>query len=144
MSPTHWHARLGHPATPIVRSVLHRHSLPVVSNKDVATVCDACQQGKSHQLSFSDSSRVVKTPLELIYSDVWGHAQTSVSGHNYYVSFIDAYSRFTWLYLIERKSNVFDIFIQFILYHKIVWFSKNNRFKSSILIRNHVKQFHFS
>ena len=113
VSPTHWHARLGHPATPIVRSVLHRHSLPVVSNKDVATVCDACQQGKSHQLSFSDSSRVVKTPLELIYSDVWGHAQTSVSGHNYYVSFIDAYSRFTWLYLIKRKSDVFDVFLQF-------------------------------
>ena len=97
-----------------------------MSNKDVATVCDACQQGKSHQLSFSDSSRVVKTPLELIYSDVWGHAQTSVSGHNYYVSFIDAYSRFTWLYLINRKSDVFDVFLQFqahverLLKHKII------------------------
>jgi histone deacetylase 1/2 len=37
----------------------------------------------------------------------------SVSGHNYYVSFIDAYSHFTWLYLIKRKSDVFDIFLQF-------------------------------
>ena len=109
--PTHWHARLGHPTTPIVRSVLHHHSLPVMSNKDATTVCDACQQGKSHQLSFSDLSRVGKTPLELIFSDVWGHAQTSVSGHNYYVSFIDAYSRFTWLYLIKRKSDVFDVLI---------------------------------
>jgi histone deacetylase 1/2 len=45
--------------------------------------------------------------------DVWGHTQTSVSGHNYYVSFIDAYSRFTWLYLIKRKSDVFDVFLQF-------------------------------
>ena len=55
----------------------------------------------------------MKHPLELVFSDVWGHAQTSVSGHNYYVSFIDAYSRFTWLYLIKRKSDVFDVFIQF-------------------------------
>jgi histone deacetylase 1/2 len=61
-----------------------------------------------------------------VFSDVWGHAQTSVSGNNYYVSFIDAYSRFTWLYLIKRKSDVFDVFIQFqahverLLKHKIV------------------------
>ena len=113
VSPTHWHARLGHPAAPIVRHVLHRHELPVVSNKTAETICDACQQGKSHQLPFSESSRVVKHPLELVFSDVWGHAQTSVSGHNYYVSFIDAYSRFTWLYLIKKKSDVFDVFIQF-------------------------------
>ena len=113
VSPTHWHARLGHPATPIVRHVLHRHELPVVSNKTAETICDACQQGKSHQLPFSESSRVVKHPLELVFSDVWGHAQTSVSGHNYYVSFIDAYSRFTWLYLIKKKSDVLDVFIQF-------------------------------
>jgi histone deacetylase 1/2 len=113
VSSTHWHARLGHPATPIVRHVLHRHELPVVSNNNADSVCDACQQGKSHQLPFSDSSRVVTTPLELIFSDVWGPAQTSVSGHNYYVSFIDAYSRFTWLYLLKRKSDVFDVFLQF-------------------------------
>ena len=29
------------------------------------------------------------------------------------LSFIDAYSRFTWLYLIKNKSDVFDVFIQF-------------------------------
>ena len=113
VSPTHWHVRLGHPAAPIVHHVLHRHELLVVSNKTAETICDACQQGKSHQLPFLESSHVVKHPLELVFSDVWGHARTSVSGHNYYVSFIDAYSWFTWLYLIKRKSDVFDIFIQF-------------------------------
>nr|BDI54597.1 SH3 domain-containing protein C23A1.17-like [Triticum aestivum] len=46
-------------------------------------------------------------------SDVWGYAQTSVSGHNYYVSFIDAFSRFTWIYLIKRKSDVFLVLMQF-------------------------------
>jgi histone deacetylase 1/2 len=113
VSSSQWHSRLGHPATPIVRHVLHRHELPVQFSHHSDTVCDACQQGKSHQLPFSESSRVVKTLLELVFSDVWGHTQTSVSGHNYYVSFIDAYSRFTWLYLIKRKSDVFDVFLQF-------------------------------
>jgi histone deacetylase 1/2 len=126
VSPSQWHARLGHPATPIVRHVLSRHELPsLFSNKDLA-VCDACQQGKSHQLPFSESTREVKSPLELVFSDVWGPAQTSVSGQKYYVSFIDAYSRFTWLYLIKRKSDVFSIFTQFqthverLLKHKII------------------------
>ena len=64
---------------------------------------------------------------------MWGPAQTSVSGHNYYVSFVDAYSRFTWLYLLKRKSDVFDIFIQFqlhverLLKHKIIHVQSNWR-----------------
>ena len=125
VSPSHWHPRLAHPATPIVRHVLH-HKLPVVSNKHVSAVCDAYQQGKSHQVPFSESSHVVYKPLELAFSDVWGHAQTFVRGYNYYVSFIDGYSRFTWLYLLKRKSDVFNVFLQFqahvecLLGHKII------------------------
>jgi hypothetical protein len=70
VSSSQWHVRLGHPANPIIRHVLHHHELPSMpSNKDVA-VCDACQQGKSHQLPFSESSHEVKHPLELVFSDV--------------------------------------------------------------------------
>jgi hypothetical protein len=64
-------------------------------NKAVNLVWDAYQQGKCHQLPFSLSTHVTTSPLEIIYSDVWGSAQTSVSGHQFYVSFVDAYSRFT-------------------------------------------------
>jgi hypothetical protein len=124
-SSTQWHARLGHPSSQIVQHILSRNKLPSVSSKS-SVVCDACQQGKSHQLPFYVSQHVTTAPLELNYSDVWGPAQTSVSGHNYYVSFVDAYSRFTWLYLIKRKSDVFDVFLQFqshverLLHHKIL------------------------
>jgi histone deacetylase 1/2 len=97
-----WHSRLGHPASQVVQHVLRSHDLPstVASNKHTA-VCDACQQGKSHQLPFPLSTRVTKHPLEIIYFDVWGPVQVSVSGHHFYVSFVDAYSHFTWLYLME-------------------------------------------
>jgi histone deacetylase 1/2 len=33
--------------------------------------------------------------------------------HRFYVSFVDAYSRFTWLYFLIHKSNVYDVFLQF-------------------------------
>ena len=36
-----------------------------------------------------------------------------MSGHNFYVSFVDQFSRFTWLYLIKRKSDVFNVFLLF-------------------------------
>jgi histone deacetylase 1/2 len=115
-SSSDWHSRLGHPMSPIVSHVLQRHDLPTTpSNKSLA-VCDACQQGKSHQLPFVSSSPMVKHPLELVFSDVWGPAQTSVSVYNFYVSFIDAYSHFTWLYLIKRKSVGFNVFVQFQLH----------------------------
>jgi histone deacetylase 1/2 len=80
----------------------------VSSNK--VTVCDACQHVKSHQLPFVLSSRVVKSPIEFVFSYVWSPAQTSVSGHTYYVSNIDAYSGFTWIYLLKHKYDVFDVF----------------------------------
>jgi hypothetical protein len=66
-SSSQWHSRLGHPATPIVRHVLHRHELPIQSSNYSDTVCDACQQGKSHQLPFSESNRVIKTLIELVF-----------------------------------------------------------------------------
>jgi histone deacetylase 1/2 len=125
VSSAHWHACLGHPASPIVSHVLHRHELPISYSNKSPAVCDACQQGKSHQQPFVSSTRVVNKPLELVYLDVWGPAQTSVSGHTYYVSFIDVYSHFTWLYLLKSKADVFNVFVQFqlhverLLQHKI-------------------------
>lgn len=53
------------------------------------------------------------SPLGLMYLDVWLPAHTSVGGHKYCVSFIDDFGKFTWLYLLKKKSDVARIFIQF-------------------------------
>lgn len=52
---------------------------------------------------------------KLIHSNVWGveGAVTSVNGFCYYVSFIDDYSRYTWVYPLKYKSNVVHVFLQF-------------------------------
>lgn len=44
---------------------------------------------------------------------MWGPAPTSVGRYDYYVSFIDDYSKFTWIYLLRRKSEVFSCFKDF-------------------------------
>lgn len=80
-------------------------------------MCDACQMVESHQLPFSISNFVASSPLELVFSDVWRPAVTSVCGSKYYVSFINSFSKFTWTYILKHKSDVEKICIQF---HKYV------------------------
>jgi hypothetical protein len=52
-------------------------------------------------------------PLELIHSDVWGPAIASSGGYKYYVSFLDDYSCFCWIYFLKHKSNVEKVFYVF-------------------------------
>jgi hypothetical protein len=76
-------------------------------------VCDACQKAKSHQLPYPKSFSVSTVPLQIVFSDVWGPALASVGRYKYYVSFIDDYSKFTWIYLLKNKSDVFQKFHDF-------------------------------
>jgi hypothetical protein len=59
-------------------------------------VCDPCQQAKSHQLPYPISTSVSTISLKQVFSDVWGPAPVSVGKHQYYVSFIDDYNKFTF------------------------------------------------
>ena len=46
--------------------------------------------------------------LELIHSDVCGPMPSiALSGYEYYVTFIDDYSKNKWIYFLKNKSEVF-------------------------------------
>jgi hypothetical protein len=77
-----WHNRLGHPAIPIVQRVVRDFSLPCLAQQDLNYVCDACQQVKSHQLSYPKSTSVSHHPLELIFSHAWGLHLNHLVGTN--------------------------------------------------------------
>ena len=48
--------------------------------------------------------------LELVHSDVWGLSPlTSLLGFNYYIIFVDDYSRFTWLFLLKHKTEFLSV-----------------------------------
>jgi len=40
-------------------------------------------------------------------------------GYKYYVSFVDAYSRYTWVYVLKHKSETLTIFKQFKTFVKL-------------------------
>ncbi|TXG58975.1 hypothetical protein EZV62_016804 [Acer yangbiense] len=71
-------------------------------------------QGKSHKLPFHSSKTVYKTPLTLIVADVWGPAPIASSkGYKYYLSLMDACTRYTWICLLKSKSEVRQAFLLF-------------------------------
>ena len=78
------------------------------------------------QLLFKESVFKSSRPLELVHSDVWGPAPVvSINDYKYYLVFVDDFTKFTWLYLLKFKSDVFTIFKYFkatvenLLDHKI-------------------------
>ena len=63
---------------------------------------------------FSKSETNTKGTLELILSDVCGTIpSTYLNGYEYYVNFIDDYSRKTWIYFLKTKNEVFRKFKEF-------------------------------
>uniref|UniRef100_A0A803Q5I3 GAG-pre-integrase domain-containing protein n=1 Tax=Cannabis sativa TaxID=3483 RepID=A0A803Q5I3_CANSA len=108
-----WHSRLGHPTAKIVKMALSKCNI-TLSNKNVSDVCSSCCLGKSHKLPFSSSTTTYTEPLQLLHSDLWGPAPiNSANGYRYYISFVDAYSRYTWLYLLRTRDEALPTFTKF-------------------------------
>jgi hypothetical protein len=65
------------------------------------------------KLPFPKSQIVSQFPLELVHSDVWTSPIFSISGCKYYVIFVDDFSRYSWLFPLQQKSDVLPCFIKF-------------------------------
>ena len=62
----------------------------------------------------SGSETKTKGTLELIHLDVCDPMySTSLSGFEYYITFIDDFSRNTWIYFLKAKGEVFEKFKEF-------------------------------
>jgi histone deacetylase 1/2 len=108
-----WHRRLGHPSSRIM-SLLASNKNVVCTSRHLNFQCQACPLGKSSRLSLGPTGHKTSTPLELIFSDVWGPApMLSSDGFHYFIIFMDAHTKFIWFYPIAVKSDVFNVFQQF-------------------------------
>jgi hypothetical protein len=114
LSVDRWHNRLGHSSQEIVHCVISTSKLPcshITSSSE--SVCDAYACAKAHQLPYPVSSSRSSAPLKLVFSDVCGSGIDSFSHKKYYVSFIDDYSKFAWIYLLHHKFEVSKYFLEF-------------------------------
>ena len=63
---------------------------------------------------FSEKGERAKELLELIHSDVCGPMTTPArEGFSYFITFIDDYSRYGYVYLMKYKSEAFEKFKEF-------------------------------
>ena len=78
------------------------------------SLCQNCIQGKLTKRSFTAKGVRAQGCLDLIRSDVCGsfsvHAR---GGYEYFITFIDDYSRYGYVYLMKKKSEAFDKFKEF-------------------------------
>ncbi|GAB2294442.1 hypothetical protein Dimus_038297 [Dionaea muscipula] len=107
-----WHKRLGHPSNVIVSTMLAKsHISSSIDSYQSQNVCESCLAGKFSKLPFDISMSRSSRPFELIHSDVWGPSPVvSIDGYRYYVLFIDDYTRFTWMFPMKNKHEVFTHF----------------------------------
>ena len=83
---------------------------------DVGTlpVCESCLEGKMTTRPFSAKGERSKEPLQLVHSDVCGPLSVQdKGGYKYFVTFIDDYSRYDYVYIMHKKSETFEKFKEF-------------------------------
>ena len=113
-----WHQRLAHVNLSTIKQI-HRENL--VTGADLSRVnvdkrvCEPCVKGKMARKPFKPVGAIKSNRvLELIHTDVCGPMKTvSIGGSRYIVTFIDDYSRYSFVYFVAEKSDVFSKFREF-------------------------------
>ncbi|SGZ06990.1 BQ5605_C031g10985 [Microbotryum silenes-dioicae] len=77
--------------------------------------CNACLASKAHRSPFPSLLSHAAEPLALVHSDVLSFPEESINHFRYLVTFVDDYSRKTWVYPISHKSDVLPTFKDWLL-----------------------------
>ena len=76
---------------------------------------EGCLIGKQHRDAFPQGVTMrAQAPLEIIHTDLCGKKQTpSLHNDYYFFTFIDDFTRKTWVYLLKTKDEAFEYFKEF-------------------------------
>jgi len=111
-SATLWHKHLGHISKQRIQKLVSDEILEPLDLSDFE-VCVKCIKEKWTNIRKLGAERA-KDILELVHTNICGPFPTpSWNGQQYFISFIDDYSRYGYLYLIHEKSQSLDVFKSF-------------------------------
>jgi hypothetical protein len=114
-----WHLRTGHTPIPKIAKMIKDHACEGVqiSNDEQCENGEfmSCIKGRMIRSSHESQKSPRKvSPFEIIHSDICGpFGVRSRGGAKYFVTFIDEYSRYCWIYLINKKSELTERFRDF-------------------------------
>ena len=102
-----WHKRLGHISKDRVERLIKTNILPALKN-DLETCVDCCR-GKMTKIRKKTAVRSSDL-LEVIHTDISGPYTATLCRNFYFITFIDDYSRYGYLYSIKEKAESLDKF----------------------------------
>ena len=111
-----WHFCYGHLSFGGLKTLQQKNMVAGLPQIRIPSqVCEECVVGKQHRSQFSQGkSWRAKVALELIHSDICGPiTPCSNGGKRYLITFIDDYTRKTWAYFLQAKSEAFCTFKSF-------------------------------
>jgi transposase InsO family protein len=79
-------------------------------------ICSACQAGKQVEV-YHPHKNIMTTvwPLELLHMELFGSiAYISIDGRKYCLVIVDDYSRFTWVFFLQEKSQTQETLKRFL------------------------------
>jgi len=99
-----WHQRMGHIGEKGLRALQSKGMAEGIPNCSLNfDLCEHFIYGKPNRVRFASGATRSKGILELIHSDVFRLVLVPyLGGSVYYVSFIDDFSRNTWLYFLKK------------------------------------------
>jgi transposase InsO family protein len=113
-----WHRRLAHVGMKNLHKLLKGEHILGLTNvhfeKD--RICSACQAGKQVGVHHPQKNvMMTDRPLELLHMDLFGPiAYISIDESKYYVVIVDDYSRFTWVFFLQEKSQTQETLKKFL------------------------------
>jgi GAG-pre-integrase domain len=104
-----WHKRLGHISQQRITRLVQSEILRPLNMSDLSPYIE-CAKGKQTSMHKYTTNRMTDV-LELIYMDICGSFPTTTkNNHVYFISFIDDYSRYDYIYLIKENAQALDTF----------------------------------
>ena len=111
-----WHRRFGHLG---VRNLQKLARDDMIDDFDFdassdLTFCETCVGGKHHKSQFpKGTSTRSNEPLGLVHSDICGKLNSkSMSGAEYFLTFVDDKTRYVWVYFLKHKDEAFQRFVE--------------------------------
>ena len=108
-----WHRRYGHLGEQNLKQLARDNLVEHFdyNSKNTIGFCETCVGGKHHRSPFTSSTTKTSTPLELVHSDVCGRMQNkSAGGAEYFLTLTDDHTRYSWVYMLKTKDQVFEYF----------------------------------
>lgn len=113
-----WHARLGHASNSMIQTLCKQSlvtGLDLTDSHDNC-FCEICLLSKKKRFPFPRSSSTSSHPLQLVHSDIAGPFQENgLDDSRYFIIFVDDYSRFVWVYPVQKKNAIYNVFEEFII-----------------------------